>query len=631
MAQFASYPLTTELSASDLFLKHSASAGIEQTITAASVADAFATFYTQPTIQELRDQSVANTVDGSGVVVGGYYAIGDGGGGQFYYDASETAADNGGTILAPTTGSGRWKRPASNRVNVRQFGAVGDGSANDTTAIQNALNYAKTLTNANLHFPAGDYKITSTIVLTTSPAVNLSVTGEGNNVSVITVATANTNGFKFSFENVGATQPYGVRFQNLCLKTSAGGGTAIVVSYGNPPTTNNHAVQTVVVDSCAIVSGGNSGDSWRNGIDITSGWNCQISNTFISGNSQGGTWTNLAGDAIIMRRYCVNSCFSNVNVGFFENAFHWVAGGSSASDGNTEGLNFSNFCATATRRGVYIEGNGSATVPRMSGLQWVGGLLDLRGPIAAFDLVNVQDAMISSCFMVEAGASGTNYGVKLTTCGDISVNNCEFFVFDYGVYTTGTCFAVNVKNCTFRGGNIQVEFGASTTNSRSGGHVIKDVDKRERNSGGNTNRIYVGDALGVWAYLTSDESTATGVAENLAFDATLYDDLGAWSAGQPARLTVPSGVHWVRLSAGIRWDASTAGTRKVRIQSDSGPSDIWGADEKPTGGYGDCMITTGIIDCTGITYFEVNVFQDSGGAVNVRAVDGTYLAMEIIG
>lgn len=631
MAQFSAYPLTTELSASDLFLKHSASGGIEQTITAQSVASAFVNFYTQPTIQELRDTSVANVVDGAAVVVGGYYEIGDGGGGQFYYDASATASDNGGTIIAPTTGSGRWVRPASNRVNVRQFGAVGDGVENDTTPIQNALNYAKTLTNSNLYFPAGNYKITSTIVLTTSPAVNITVSGDGSNVSIITLATASTNAFKFSFENVGATQPYGVRFLDLCFKTSAGGGTALIVTYGNPPTTNNHANQTVVIDRCAIVSGGNAADSWTNGIDITSGWNCQISNTFISGNSQGGTWTNLAGDAIIMRRYCVNSCFSNVNVGFFENAFHWVAAGSGTSDGNTEGLNFSNFCATATRRGVYIEGNNNATVPRVSGLQWVGGLLDLRGPIAAFDLNYVEDAMISSCFMVEAGASGTNYGVKLTGCGDIAVNNCEFFVFDYGVYTTGTCFAINVKNCTFRGGDTQVEFGASTTNSRSGGHVVKDVDKKERNSGGRTNRIYSGDGLGVWAYLTSAESIADGVAENLAFDATLYDDLGAWSAGNPARISVPSGVHWVRLSAGIRWDASSAGTRKVRIQSDTGPSDIWGADEKPAGGFGDCMITTGIVDCTGMSYFEVNVFQDSGGAINVRDVDGTYLAMEIIG
>jgi len=82
--QFSAYPLTSTLSAEDLFLKHSASLGVEQTIKASDVADAFAAFYTQPTIQELRDQSVENTVDGAAVTVGGYYAIGDGGGGQFY-------------------------------------------------------------------------------------------------------------------------------------------------------------------------------------------------------------------------------------------------------------------------------------------------------------------------------------------------------------------------------------------------------------------------------------------------------------------------------------------------------------------------------------------------------------------
>lgn len=40
----------------------------------------------------------------------GYSEAGDGGGGLFYYDANSTEADNGGTIIEPTSGSGRWIR-----------------------------------------------------------------------------------------------------------------------------------------------------------------------------------------------------------------------------------------------------------------------------------------------------------------------------------------------------------------------------------------------------------------------------------------------------------------------------------------------------------------------------------------
>lgn len=47
-------------------------------------------------------------------------------------------------------------------VNVRQYGAVGTGIADDTTAIQNAINYCRT-NNKTLWFPNGQYKITSAL------------------------------------------------------------------------------------------------------------------------------------------------------------------------------------------------------------------------------------------------------------------------------------------------------------------------------------------------------------------------------------------------------------------------------------------------------------------------------------
>lgn len=48
-------------------------------------------------------------------------------------------------------------------VSVKDFGAVGDGIADDTNAIQNALTYASTLNGTCVYMPAGKYKITSTL------------------------------------------------------------------------------------------------------------------------------------------------------------------------------------------------------------------------------------------------------------------------------------------------------------------------------------------------------------------------------------------------------------------------------------------------------------------------------------
>lgn len=101
-----------------------------------------------------------------GISVKGYYVPGDGGQGDFYWDASSSDTDNSGTIIALNIGGiGRWKRIYSNTINVKWFGAKGDGSTDDTLAIQAAINLAGLIntTTSTIYFSGGDYLITSTI------------------------------------------------------------------------------------------------------------------------------------------------------------------------------------------------------------------------------------------------------------------------------------------------------------------------------------------------------------------------------------------------------------------------------------------------------------------------------------
>lgn len=83
----------------------------------------------------------------------GYYAKGDGGGGDFLWDGSSTATDDGGYVIQPTAvATGRFRRIQSDDiVNVRYFGGI----EGQTTAVQSAAfnscwtycsnNYAKAL------------------------------------------------------------------------------------------------------------------------------------------------------------------------------------------------------------------------------------------------------------------------------------------------------------------------------------------------------------------------------------------------------------------------------------------------------------------------------------------------------
>ena len=94
---------------------------------------------TVATIAALKAITVSSSLNGGFVSVAGYYAANDGGGGTFVYNSSSSAADNGGTIIAPTAGSGRWLRQFTGPLFARWFGAKEDGT-DVTTNLQAAIN-----------------------------------------------------------------------------------------------------------------------------------------------------------------------------------------------------------------------------------------------------------------------------------------------------------------------------------------------------------------------------------------------------------------------------------------------------------------------------------------------------------
>jgi len=105
-------------------------------------------------IASLKAISVSGITSNQAVSVLGYYVAGDGGGGIFYYDSASATADNGGTVIQPTTGTGRWKRVYSGALNVRWFGAKGDGTTDDSASFQNTLSASQVVC-----VPSGTYKI----------------------------------------------------------------------------------------------------------------------------------------------------------------------------------------------------------------------------------------------------------------------------------------------------------------------------------------------------------------------------------------------------------------------------------------------------------------------------------------
>jgi hypothetical protein len=121
--------------------------------------------------------------------------------GFFQYDETDvTSADNGGTIIVGADGR-RWKRVYSGKINVKWFGAVGDGVADDTFAIQNCFDYALSLQSqtftggsggVRIFFPRGIYNVSGLSLAPVSGIVSISLFGEGRNTELIYTGTNGT-------------------------------------------------------------------------------------------------------------------------------------------------------------------------------------------------------------------------------------------------------------------------------------------------------------------------------------------------------------------------------------------------------------------------------------------------------
>lgn len=195
----------------------------------------------------------------------GYTSPGDGGGGVFVWNGTDTRAADGGTIIAVTgIVTGRWNRVIAGDHNVKWFGAVGDNTHNDTTAFQNAIAAVLAQTaGGSLYIPAGTYKITSGLAPAPGSGQSIRIYGLGRtailNVTVNDVAV--TLGNRSSLKSV----------------------TVQGSNYGGVYALN---VSNVVIEDCDITGGaaGPAGDFVNVSVRI-GGTDITVQNNYVHGGS----------------------------------------------------------------------------------------------------------------------------------------------------------------------------------------------------------------------------------------------------------------------------------------------------------------------------------------------------------
>ena len=287
--------------------------------------------YTVATTAAMTALSVSGIADKAMLLISNGASVGDFTG-IFKYNAASVLAPNGTTIFAPDVGSGRWLQvlgatgaydPAGSAaaaqaaaiaaslqktanlsdvtstitaknnlnfrvINVRDYGAVGNGIANDTTACQNAA--SAVTSNSVLYFPAGTYKITSAFGFASTTLQNVTICGDGMSSRILNDSGASGGNT--------CVIPYGcARFEIYGLYwdgTSSVRGSGIHIRCGAGQSRIHHNYFRGCSDFAVHISGENSGY-------IS---NCQVSDNFFGASLGDGVHVGTATDCLVADNVC---------------------------------------------------------------------------------------------------------------------------------------------------------------------------------------------------------------------------------------------------------------------------------------------------------------------------------------
>ncbi len=197
---------------------------------------------------------------------------------------------------------GTMGRKLQEAMSVRDYGAKGDGTTDDTAALQAAINAACTTYGGQLQWPAGTYKITAALSIPFS--CNWAFHGAGRGRAVISQATANTPILKLVG---GGTWGFVIEELGFTWATpQPATNTQAIAIYFNPPTAGD-TIYHWQVRRCDFTNGfrGIMGTQATASVPI---WGCNIDKCTFHSNMTGASIFLIPSPAVGCPRITVTDC-----------------------------------------------------------------------------------------------------------------------------------------------------------------------------------------------------------------------------------------------------------------------------------------------------------------------------------
>jgi len=371
--------------------------------------------------------------------------------------------------------------------NVKDYGAVGNGSADDTAAITAAIAaaVASPFGGGAVYFPSGVYKTCKQAISTSGKSIRIFGDGDSSQVrsfSTPSIPMASTDAL-FHFVNVPPTEYSCFSITNIQLICDV---SCVALRFNCLPVATIHVRNLAYVDRVTVTGGG---ANWTGGIQLTSAHNAIISNSIFDGGSQS---TVLGNSAIQMvGLISVGVVISNCNFNF------WTYG--MRCEIYQEGILFDTCLFIGNKySGLYSV---PSTALRITSIQYVNCNFDARGTgNHAIYCNNVQGLLLSNNYFI--GGDGIFANLYLRQVQFSTITGNKFFTTgneaiqlltsaDPAVTTPVgapfpdpplpvACAAVAITGNTFYGDAVSVRVGVNCVN------IVVQNNVRSSGSGGNT-------------------------------------------------------------------------------------------------------------------------------------------------